>query len=209
MKTLLKSLCLFSLLFTSFLFAQTITKSTFLVKGECGMCKDRIETSAKKTGAKTANWNATTQKLDIEFDADKTSSDQILKQIAAVGHDNELYSASTQTYDQLPGCCLYEREPSFLKTAITEQPIKQDNQFFVRGNCSSCKSRIEKAAASAGADSSSWDSNTQMVSLNFDPAKTSADLILKKIADVGHDNEKFTSTDETFKNLPGCCLYDR
>ncbi len=52
MKTLLKSLCLFSLFLTSFLYAQTITKSTFLVKGDCGMCKDRIESTAKETGAK-------------------------------------------------------------------------------------------------------------------------------------------------------------
>lgn len=71
MKTLLKSLLTFSLLFTHFLFAQTITKSTFLVKGDCGMCKERIETTAKKTGASIANWNAETQKLSVEFDSAK------------------------------------------------------------------------------------------------------------------------------------------
>ena len=86
MKTLLKSLMTFSLLFTHFLFAQTITKSTFLVKGDCGMCKERIETTAKKTGASIANWNAETQKLSVEFDSAKTSAEEILKKIAAVGH---------------------------------------------------------------------------------------------------------------------------
>ena len=209
MKTLLKSLCLFSLFLTSFLYAQTITKSTFLVKGDCGMCKDRIESTAKETGAKTANWNATTQKLDIEFDATKTSADQILKQIAEVGHDNEKYTAPDVVYEKLASCCHYEREPSFLKKEISSQPVKQDNQFFVRGNCSSCKARIEKAAASAGADSSAWDAETQIVTLNFDPAKTSVDLILQKIADFGHDNEKYTAKENTYKNLPDCCLYDR
>ncbi|MDQ0476767.1 TonB-dependent receptor [Chryseobacterium sp. MDT2-18] len=209
MKTLLKSLCLFSLIFTSFLYAQTVTKSTFLVKGECAMCKERIENTAKKTGAKAANWNANTQQLEVEFDATKTSADQILKKIANVGHDNEKFTAADTVYENLPSCCHYDRAPSFLKKEIVTKPLKNDNQFFVRGNCSSCKARIEKAAANAGADSATWDAETQIVTLNFNPEKTSADLILKKIADVGHDNEMYTSKDDTYKNLPGCCLYDR
>lgn len=209
MKTLLKSLMTFSLLFTHFLFAQTITKSTFLVKGDCGMCKERIETTAKKTGASIANWNAETQKLSVEFDAAKTSAEEILKNIAAVGHDNEMFSAPNDVYENLPGCCHYERETSILKNTPTETQQKAENEYFVRGNCGSCKARIEKAAKEAGAISANWDAETQKVKLDFDPAKTSADLILKRIADVGHDNEKFTASDDVYKKLPDCCLYDR
>ncbi len=209
MKTLFKSLFALFLLFSSFLFAQTITKSTFLVKGECGMCKDRIENSAKKSGATVANWNADTQKLDLEFDSTKTSADEILKNIAAVGHDNEKYNTTSSVYEELPSCCHYKREPSFLKKEATAPSTKNDNQFFVRGNCGSCKARIEKAAKNAGANSAIWDAETQTVTLNFDSAKTSSDVILKKIAEVGHDNEKYTSKDDTYKNLPDCCLYDR
>ena len=209
MKILFKSLVLFSLLITSFLFSQTITKSTFLVKGKCVMCKERIETSAKKSGATTAVYNFDSQNIDLEFDSTKISADQILKNIAEVGHDNEKYKAEDSVYEKLPSCCHYEREPSFLKKAISEQSIKNENQFFVRGNCSSCKARIEKAAEIAGADSSTWDAETQLVTLNFNPAKTSADLILKKIAEVGHDNEKYMAKDEVYKNLPSCCIYDR
>ena len=209
MKTLLKVLFAFSLLTAQFLFAQTLTKSTVLVKGDCGMCKERIETTAKKNGAKSAEWSAEMQKLQIEFDPIKTSTDKILKEIAVVGHDNELYTAPDSVYEKLPGCCHYEREPSFLKTTKTETPTKADNEFFVRGNCGSCKTRIEKAAKDAGATSANWDAETQKVTLDFDPAKTSAEAILKKIADVGHDNELFTTSDDVYKNLPGCCLYDR
>ena len=211
MKTLLKSLLAFSLLFTNFLFAQTITKSTFKVKGECGMCKERIETTAKKSGATYANWNSDSQQLIVEYDAGKVSSDEILKKIADVGHDNEKYSATDEVYRNLPGCCLYPREPSFLPVTNAEpsKPTKGENQFFVRGNCVSCKTRIEKAAKTAGADSANWDPETQTVTLNFNPAKTSADAILKMIADVGHDNEKYTASDSVYKNLPDCCLYDR
>lgn len=211
MKTLLKSLLAFSLLFTNFLFAQTITKSTFKVKGECGMCKERIETTAKKSGATYANWNSDSQQLIVEYDAGKVSPDEILKKIADVGHDNEKYSATDEVYRNLPGCCLYPREPSFLPVTNAEpsKPTKGENQFFVRGNCVSCKTRIEKAAKTAGADSANWDPETQTVTLNFNPAKTSADAILKMIADVGHDNEKYTASDSVYKNLPDCCLYDR
>lgn len=218
MKILLKSLVAFSMLLSTFIFAQTITKSTFKVKGECAMCKDRIETTAKETGATYANWNANSQQLSIEFYSEKTNPDDILKRIAQVGHDNEKFSAPDSVYNNLPGCCLYERQPSFLKTtetpdnAITEiqsTPIKGENQFFVRGNCGSCKARIEKAAQSAGATSSSWDADTQTVTLEFNAAKTSADAILKKIADAGHDNEKYQTSDAIYKQLPDCCLYDR
>ena len=211
MKTLLKSFLAFSLLFTNFLFAQTITKSTFKVKGECGMCKERIETTAKKSGATYANWNSDSQQLIVEYDAGKVSPDEILKKIADVGHDNEKFSATDEVYRNLPGCCLYPREPSFLPVTNAEpsRPTKAENQFFVRGDCVSCKTRIEKAAKTAGADSANWNPETQTVTLNFNPAKTSADAILKMIADVGHDNEKYTASDSVYKNLPDCCLYDR
>ena len=209
MKTLLKIIFLFLLLFTSFLNAQTLTKSTFLVKGNCGLCKERIETSAKKTGAKTATWDAETQKLEVEFVPEKTSADEILKNIAAIGHDNEKYAATEKIYSKLPECCHYERTPSFLKNGISEKPLKRENQFFVRGNCSSCKARIETAAKSAGANAAVWDAETQIVTLDFDSANTTSDVILKKIAEVGHDNEKYTTKDDVYKNLPGCCLYDR
>lgn len=209
MKILLKSIVLFFVFSFSLFSAQTITNATFFVKGNCDMCKERIEGSAKKSGATAAFWNAENQNLRLEFNAEKVSADQILKNIAEVGHDNEKYSAKTEVYSKLPSCCLYERDPSFLKTANTDQPLKKENQFFVRGNCSSCKARIEKAASESGANAAIWHTETKMVTLNFDPAKTSADLILKKIAEVGHDNEKFRAQDDTYKNLPDCCLYDR
>lgn len=207
MKTLLRSLLVFTLLISTFISAQTLTKSTFMVKGECGMCEERIETSAKKSGAKAAVWNAETQKLEVEFDPAKTSADLILKNIANVGHDNEKYRAPDTVYTNLPSCCHYERSAE--TTSAQAEVAAPTEEYFVRGNCDMCKARIETAAKSAGATAANWSAETQKVSLEFDPAKTSADAILKKIADVGHDNEKFLTTDTVYKKLPGCCLYDR
>lgn len=209
MKTFLKSIVALSLLFSNILFAQTINKTSFMVKGNCAMCKERIETTAINNGANSARWSTENQQLTVEYDAAKTNPDELLKKIAEAGHDNEKFSASAEIYNSLPSCCHYEREPSFLKSAETTSKIKAENQFYVRGNCSSCKARIEKAAKNAGANSADWNADTQIVTLDFDPAKTSSDAILKMIANVGHDNEKYKTSDDVYKNLPDCCLYDR
>ncbi|MEY8758478.1 TonB-dependent receptor domain-containing protein [Chryseobacterium tongliaoense] len=194
------------LLFTPFIFAQNLTKSQFKVKGNCEMCKDRIESAAQKAGAKAARYSIDLQMLTLETEG-TVSPDEILKKVAEAGHDNEKFKASDETYKSLPDCCHYERDLQPSNAAV--QNAKAENEFYVKGNCGSCKARIEKAAKNAGADSAEWSAEKQTVVLSFTPSKTSADKILKKIAEAGHDNEKYKSTDEVYNNLPGCCLYDR
>ncbi|MET3535433.1 TonB-dependent receptor domain-containing protein [Chryseobacterium limigenitum] len=196
------------LLFTQIIFAQNLSKSQFKVKGNCEMCKERIETTAKKAGAKEARYSIDSQTLTLETD-NNISTDEILKKVAGAGHDNEKFKASNETYESLPGCCHYERDLQQSTAEVHNHHHKKENEFYVKGNCASCKARIEKAAKDAGANSADWDAEKQTVTLDFDPSKTSADKILKKIADVGHDNEKYKSSDNTYKNLPSCCLYDR
>jgi len=197
------------LLFTQFIFAQTLNKSQFQVKGNCEMCKERIETTALKAGASAARYSIDNQTLTLETTGN-ISTDDILKKVADAGHDNEKFKTSDETYEKLPSCCHYERDAQTTISATENHDhSKAENEFFVKGNCESCKARIEKAAKDAGANSANWNSETQIVSLNFDNSKTSADKILKKIADVGHDNEKYKTSDSVYKKLPGCCLYDR
>ncbi|MGE6394553.1 TonB-dependent receptor domain-containing protein [Chryseobacterium scophthalmum] len=197
------------LLFATFVSAQNLSKNQFQVKGNCEMCKERIETTAKKAGAKSAQYSIDSQTLTIET-SEKVSPEEVLKKVAEAGHDNEKFKAPDETYEKLPGCCHYDRD---LKTENSNvenhNHSKGENEFFVKGNCESCKARIEKAAKSAGANSAEWSAEKQIVTLNFDSSKTSADQILKKIAEVGHDNEKYKTTDDVYKKLPGCCLYDR
>lgn len=196
------------LLSAQFIFAQHLSKNHFKVKGNCEMCKERIENTAKKAGAKTATYSIDLQTLTLETD-DTISADDILKKVAEAGHDNEKFKSTDTEYEALPGCCHYERDLQPKPVENHEHHSKKENEFYVKGNCESCKARIEKAAKDAGADSAEWSAEKQMVTLNFDPEKTSSDKILKKIADVGHDNEKYKSKDNTYKNLPSCCLYDR
>lgn len=197
------------LLFTTFISAQNLSKSQFKVKGNCEMCKERIETTAKKAGAQSARYSIDLQTLTLEM-SEKVSPEDILKKVAEAGHDNEKFKASDETYEKLPGCCHYDRDLKTENSNIeNHNHSKGENEFFVKGNCESCKARIEKAAKSAGANSAEWSAEKQTVTLNFDSSKTSADQILKKIAEVGHDNEKYKTTDDVYKQLPGCCLYDR
>lgn len=197
------------LLFTTFISAQNLSESQFKVKGNCEMCKERIETTAKKAGAQSARYSIDLQTLTLET-SEKVSPEDILKKVAEAGHDNEKFKASDETYEKLSGCCHYDRDLKTENSNIeNHNHSKGENEFFVKGNCESCKARIEKAAKSAGANSAEWSAEKQTVTLNFDSSKTSADQILKKIAEVGHDNEKYKTTDDVYKQLPGCCLYDR
>lgn len=81
--------------------------------------------------------------------------------------------------------------------------------FKVFGKCDMCKARIEKTVKTDGVTEASWDVKTQMLTVTFDPSKTSKDAMSKKLASVGHDTEKYKATNESYANLPGCCHYDR
>jgi len=79
----------------------------------------------------------------------------------------------------------------------------------VWGNCESCEARIEKAAKVSGVSKASWDKNTKLLTLAYDPSKVNSDDIQKKIAAVGHDTEKYKADEKAYAKLPGCCQYDR
>ena len=81
--------------------------------------------------------------------------------------------------------------------------------FKVWGKCGMCKDRIEKAVKEEGATSASWDVKTKMLTVSFDPSKTSVDALEKKLTSVGHDTEKYKAENKVYDGLPGCCKYDR
>ncbi len=202
---------IFLLLIFTGLSAQEKTE-TLKVKGNCGMCKERIEAAVKEMPSATGIWDAETQAVTVKFDASKTSLDEIAKNIAKVGHDNELYTAEKSVYENLPGCCLYSRDENSEQTENVHQEIhttQKTETIKVRGNCGSCKKRIENAIKTFPSASGNWDIVTKVLTLTYDSTQTSKEAIMKKIAEVGHDNELFTAESSVYENLPGCCLYDR
>ena len=82
----------------------------FEVKGNCGTCKERIEKAAKSIDSvTTADWNEETEILEVTFDNSKTDINKIQMAVAKVGHDTEMHKASDEVYNDLPGCCKYDR----------------------------------------------------------------------------------------------------
>ncbi|TAL77609.1 MAG: copper chaperone [Bacteroidetes bacterium] len=88
-------------------------------------------------------------------------------------------------------------------------PTSKTETFKVWGNCESCKARIEKAVKAEGATSADWNIKTKLLTVTFDPAKTSVDAFSKKLAAVGHDTEKYRADDKAYNALDACCQYLR
>lgn len=80
----------------------------FFVGGSCGMCKDRIEKTAKALdGVLGATWVQANQEIHLDYNPDKTNPDAVAKALAAVGHDAGSFKAEDSVYESLPACCHY------------------------------------------------------------------------------------------------------
>ncbi len=102
------------LLSVTFASAQIKNKTTETVKisGNCGMCKKTIETAANIDKTAKLTWDVNTKIATVTYDTKKTNLDTILKRVAQVGYDNEKSVAPDTIYNQLHGCCQYDRETS-------------------------------------------------------------------------------------------------
>ncbi|MBK8368468.1 MAG: heavy-metal-associated domain-containing protein [Bacteroidetes bacterium] len=96
---------------TSTVVANGLANSTFKVWGNCEMCKETIEGSLKVEGVTKADWSTETKMISVTYDTTKITLDQIQKNIALVGYDNENYKGDDKTYSELPECCQYDRKP--------------------------------------------------------------------------------------------------
>ncbi|MBI5856839.1 MAG: hypothetical protein HZB42_04235 [Sphingobacteriales bacterium] len=96
-----------------------------------------------------------------------------------------------------------------LSVSVLAMAQKATESFKVSGNCGMCKTRIEKAAKEAGATEANWDKDSKMLTVSFESSLASATKIQQKIAEVGHDNNGYTASNEVYNNLPPCCKYER
>ena len=89
---------------------QKNKKSNFEVIGNCEICKKRIEKAALSLkGLKIATWDIPSNILSVTYNSNKLSLDQIQSAIAKVGHDTPSFKAPDDVYNELPMCCIYER----------------------------------------------------------------------------------------------------
>lgn len=90
---------------------------TFKVYGNCGMCKTTIEKAGNSKKIAKVDWNQETLMATITYDTKKTNTDEILKRIALSGYDSDKFLAPDDVYNNLHGCCQYDR--------VAKVPVKE------------------------------------------------------------------------------------
>lgn len=81
------------------------------VNGNCDMCKKRIEKAALSVkGVKSAVWHADHQDMHLILDENKCTLDQVHEAVAKVGHDTDKVKTTDEAYNNLHGCCQFERK---------------------------------------------------------------------------------------------------
>jgi len=109
MKTKVLGLLVMFVLGTFTVFAGEKSEK-FKVYGNCGMCEKRIEKAASAVeGVSKADWDKETKMMKVTFDDSKTDVHKIHKAITKVGHDTDMHKAKDEVYNELPGCCKYDR----------------------------------------------------------------------------------------------------
>ncbi len=84
------------------------------------------------------------------------------------------------------------------------------DSFAVSGNCGMCKKTIEAALKDVdGVISATWNKETKMITVHYNPHSISLNSMKQKIADVGYDTDTIKAKKETYDGLPGCCQYER
>lgn len=121
---------------------SSLQKETFKVWGNCGMCKKKIESTAKEAGAVKASWSIKKKMLDVSFDPAVTNVNALQQAIANAGYDTRDYTANQEAYDNLHGCCQYERKSatSSIKKCCSDGKVCKDGK--------SCKDGKHGASAS-------------------------------------------------------------
>ena len=190
-------------------FAQKITYDKVAVQVDglgCPFCAYGLEKKFKDLkGIKKVRIDMETGLMTFNYPSDKMIDvETIENQVDKAG-----YTPVTTEITRSNGEIITSvREDEVLENKILANAQKAS--FKVRGNCSMCKARIEKAANSlAGVNGAIWEAETQLIKLEYDAEIIDVEAIHQAIAKSGHDTKKAKAEDDTYENLPPCCLYKR
>ncbi len=82
------------------------TQTSFYVRGNCGMCEDRIEKAVKEVpGVSKADWDVKTKNLSVTYDSTKVNEAKIQVAVANSGHETNSVNSPQEVHDALPMCC--------------------------------------------------------------------------------------------------------
>ncbi len=105
--------------------AQVKNAKTETVKiyGNCGMCETTIETAGNVKKVVKVDWDKDNKIATITYDSTKTNQDEILKRVALAGYDSDKFLAPDDAYNNLAGCCQYERTAKNTTQVTTSKPV--------------------------------------------------------------------------------------
>lgn len=86
------------------------------------------------------------------------------------------------------------------------QNQKNSTTFTVYGNCEMCKERIEKAVYNLkGVKYVSWDIETQVITVKYNPEKVTLSQIHEAINNIGYKTDQSAADKAGYDQLPACC----
>jgi copper chaperone CopZ len=87
------------------------------------------------------------------------------------------------------------------------QKVKPDTiRIQTSGQCEMCKERIEKALAyEKGVKKADYNEENAVVTVIYNPAKTTPDKLRKAITVLGHDADDQPGDPKAYSKLPNCC----
>ena len=97
------------------------------VSGNCGMCEKTIETAGTIKKVAIVDWDKDTKMATLTYDSSKTDQDEILKRIALAGYDSDKFLAPDEVYNNLHGCCQYDR---INKSEISMAEKQENNSVY-------------------------------------------------------------------------------
>lgn len=81
-------------------------KSEFYVRGNCGMCEERIEKTVNGIeGVEKSDWDVKTKNLTVTYDSTKVNELKIQQSVANSGHETKSIPSPQAVHDALPECC--------------------------------------------------------------------------------------------------------
>ena len=95
--------------------------------------------------------------------------------------------------------------PATVATAPTKKGAEQV-QFKTSAVCDMCKARLEKSLAyEKGVQAAHLDVPSKVLTVTYNPAKTTPDALRTAVQKTGYDADQATADARAYDRLPDCC----
>lgn len=115
-------------------FGQRKIETTFIVDGECDMCKKRIEGALDTKGIIFSEWDVEKKQLFVVYKPKKISIDEVHERINNVGHDTERSLAPDSIYEGIHHCCRYRATASPHMMEAPSDTLSDDAPRHIRSH---------------------------------------------------------------------------